>query len=238
MTTQRRQLIQAALGLAGSTLAGLPLQVRAAAPATDAAQTTLRWAFPIAETGFDPAQVSDVYSNAVIGAIFDPPLQYEFLARPFRLRVSTLVDMPEVSADFKTFTFPVKPGIYFADDAAFKGGRRELVAQDYVYAIKRHYDPRWKSNNLYLLEGAKLLGLSELRREWMAAKKPFDYDRDVEGLRALDRYTFRIRLAEPSPRFLSIMTYTAWSAVAREVVEFYGDKIMEHPVGTGAFRLK
>ena len=71
----------------------------------------------------------------------------------------------------------------------------------------------------------------------MAAKKPFDYDREVEGLRALDRYTYRIRLAEPSPRFLAQMADVAWAAVAREVVEFYGDKIMEHPVGTGAFRL-
>ena len=234
--TQRRRLLQAAVGLAGSSLAGPALQARAAGAGSS--PKTLRCAFQIAETGFDPAQVSDVYSNAVIGAIFDPPLQYEFLARPYRLRVSTLVDMPEVSADFRTFTFRVRPGIHFGDDPAFNGVRRELVAQDYVYAIKRHYDPRWKSNNLYLLEGARLLGLTELRRELMAAKKPFDYDREVEGIVALDRTTYRIRLAEPSPRFLSIMTFPAWSAVAREVVEFYGDKIMEHPVGTGAFKLK
>ena len=234
--TQRRRLLQAAVGLAGSSLAGPALQARAAGAASS--PKTLRCAFQIAETGFDPAQVSDVYSNALIGAIFDPPLQYEFLARPYRLRVSTLVDMPEVSADFRTFTFRVRPGIHFGDDPAFNGVRRELVAQDYVYAIKRHYDPRWKSNNLYLLEGARLLGLTELRRELMAAKKPFDYDREVDGIGALDRYTYRIRLAEPSPRFLSIMTFPAWSAVAREVVEFYGDKIMEHPVGTGAFKLK
>ncbi|MFX8219177.1 heme-binding protein, partial [Acinetobacter baumannii] len=82
------------------------------------------------------------------------------------------------------------PGIYFADDPAFGGKKRELVAQDYVYSLKRHYDPKWKSNNLYLLENAKILGLSELRRALMAAKKPFDYDREVEGLKALDRYTF------------------------------------------------
>ncbi len=240
MTTQRRRLIQAAIGLAGSSLAGLPWPARAAA--AGAAPRTLRCAFQIAETGFDPAQISDLYSRTVAAAIFDAPLQFEFMARPYRLRVNTLTDLPEVSADYKTFTFRVRPGIFFADDPAFTGaaagGRRELVAQDYVYAIKRHYDPRWKSNNLYQLESARLLGLSELRRELMAAKKPFDYDRDVDGIRALDRYTYRITLAEPSPRFLSIMADVAWAAVAREVVERYGDKLMEHPVGTGAFRLK
>ena len=230
---QRRRLIQAAIGLAGSTLAGLPPQARAAGTAPK----TLRCAFPIAETGFDPAQISDLYSRTVAAAIFDAPLQYEFLALPYRLRVNTLVDLPEVSTDFRTFTFRVRPGIHFADDPAFQGKPRELVAQDYVYAIKRHYDPRWKSNNLYQLEGARLLGLSELRRALMAAKTPFDYDREVEGIQALDRYTYRIRLAEPSPRFLSIMADVAWAAVAREVIEHYGDKAMEHPVGTGAFRL-
>jgi ABC-type transport system substrate-binding protein len=82
-----------------------------------------------------------------------------------------------------------------------------------------------------------VLGLSELRRELMAAKLPFDYDRAVDGLQVLDRYTYRIHVAEPNPRFLSIMADVAWAAVAHEVVAFYGDKIMEHPVGTGAFRL-
>ncbi|CAN5348708.1 ABC transporter substrate-binding protein [soil metagenome] len=241
--TRMRRLIQAAIGLAGSTLPGVAVRAQcvASGPAANpqpADAKVLRFAFLIAETGFDPVQVSDLYSRSICAGMFDPPVQYEFLARPFRLRANTLVAMPEVSEDFKTFTFRVKPGIYFADDAAFKGQRRELVAADYVYSIKRHYDPRWKSNNLYQLESAKLIGLSELRRELMAAKKPFDYDREVEGIRVLDRYTYRIRLAEPEPRFTATMSDVAWAAMAREVVDFYGDKVMEHPVGTGPFRLK
>jgi len=232
---RRRSLIQASLGLAGTALVGLPTPLRATAAAS--APKVLRGSFRIAETGFDPAQISDLYSRTIAAAIFDPPLEYEFLARPYRLRPVTLSAMPEVSADFRTFTFRVEPGIFFTDDPAFEGRKRELVAQDYVYALKRHYDPRWKSNNLYRLESAKLLGLSELRREAMTAKKPFDYDREVDGLQALDRFTYRIRLADPAPRFLAEMADVAWAAVAREVVEFYGDRIMEHPVGTGPFRL-
>ena len=234
---RRRIVVQGALGLAGTALAGLPAAA-APAPAASAETKTLRFAFPIAETGLDPAQISDLYSRTIAQAIFDAPLQYEFLARPFRLRPNTTVGLPEVSADYRTYTFRLRPGIYFADDPAFKGERRELVAADYVHALKRHYDPRWKSNNLYQLEGARILGLSELRRELMAAKKPFDYEREVEGLTVLDRYTWRIRLADPAPRFASLMADIAFAAVAREVVAFYGeDKMMEHPVGTGPFRL-
>ena len=199
----------------------------------------LRYAFPVAETNFDPAQITDLYSRTVAAGIFEAPLEYEFLARPARTRPATAAAMPEVSADFKTFTIRIKPGIYFADDPAFKGQRRELVAEDYVFTIKRHYDPRWKSGNLYLLENAKILGLSELRKKLLAEKKSFDYDAPVAGLRALDRYTLQIRLGEPDPRFLDNLVGGAFlGALAREVVEFYGDKIGEHPVGTGPFRLK
>jgi len=212
-----------------------------AAPAAAAAPPAklLRYAFPVAETGFDPAQVSDTYSRTVTAGIFEAPLTYDYLARPFKLKPLTAQALPEISADFTEFTFRIRPGIYFADDPAFRGQRRELTAQDYVYALKRHYDPVTKSPNLYLLENAKVLGLSELRKQALAEKKPFPYDVEVEGLKALDRYTFRVKLAEPSPRLNHVVFNdgSAFGAVAREVVEFYGDKIMAHPVGTGPFRL-
>ena len=242
---------------AGATRAALlalaagSLLLSPATAQTPAAQTTpaqplkvLRYAFLIAETSFDPAQISDLYSRTVAAGMFEAPLEFEFLAKPARMRPNTAAAMPEVSDDFKTFTFRIKPGIYFADDPAFKGKvgqpvRRELTAEDYVYSLKRHYDPRWKSANLYILENAKILGLSELRKKLIEEKKPFDYDTPVEGLRALDRYTFQIKLGEATPRFLYNFTDGSFTgALAREVVEFYGDKIGEHPVGTGPFVLK
>jgi ABC-type transport system substrate-binding protein len=201
-------------------------------------QKVLRYAFPIAETNFDPAQITDLYSRTVASAIFDAPLEFEFLASPTRMRPNTAAAMPEVSADFKTFTFRIRPGIHFADDPAFKGQKRELTAADYVYSLKRHYDPQWKSGNLYILENAKILGLSELRKRAIAEKKPFPYDEEVEGLRTLDRYTFQIKLAEPNPRLLYNFADGSFTgALAREVVEAYGSKTGEHPVGTGPFRL-
>jgi ABC-type transport system substrate-binding protein len=212
----------------------------ASAPFAAESQKVLRYAFPIAETGFDPAQVSDIYSRTVTSHIFDSLLTYDPLARPYKLVPSTAAEMPEISADFKTFTFRVKPGIYFADDPAFKGQKRELVAQDYVYSIKRVYDPALKSPSQGYVEDEGIIGLRELREQALKSGKPFDYDREVEGLKALDRYTLQVKLRESRPRHL----FAIWAgrdvyagAVAREVVEAYGDKIMEHPVGTGPFRL-
>jgi ABC-type transport system substrate-binding protein len=230
-----------AAGVAAALVAGPGWAQPPAEPPGDTAAEppkVLRYAFRIAESTFDPAQALDLYSRMVTANMFEAPLEYEFLARPARLRPNTAAQMPELSADFRTFTFRIKPGIHFADDPAFKGRPRELTAADYVYSIKRHYDPRWKSGNLYILEGAGLLGLSELRKELMAAKKPFDYDRPVEGIKALDRYTFQVRTATPNPRLLyDLSDPSIFGAVAREVVEAYGDKVGEHPVGTGPFRL-
>src|SRR5687767_8041718 len=128
-----------------SALLALTTSLALILPAQAQTQKVLRYAFPIAETGFDPAQITDLYSRTVAAAIFDAPLEFEFLAKPARMRPNTAAAMPEVSDDFRTFTFRIRPGIYFDDDPAFKGVKRELTAQDYVYSLKRHYDPRWKS---------------------------------------------------------------------------------------------
>src|SRR6187455_2274554 len=105
-----------------------------AAHAADA-NKVLRYAFEVAETSFDPPRINDLYSNIVNGAMFDAPLAYDYLARPSKLKPNTAVALPEVSADGTTYTIRIKPGIYFAPDPVFKGQKRELTAQDYVYSM-------------------------------------------------------------------------------------------------------
>ena len=73
--------------------------------------------------------------------------------------------------------------------------------------------------------------MAAVRDEALKSKKPFDYDRHVEGLRALDRYTLQFKLEEPQPRFLhTLATGDLFGAVAREVVEAYADQIMSKPL--------
>ena len=141
----------------------------------------LRYAFPIAETGFDPVQVTDVYSRFVTHHVFDGLYHYDHLARPFKIKPNTAAAMPEVSTDFRVWTIKLRPGTYFQDDPAFKGQRRELIAQDYVYSFKRYFDPRWKSPNYPSLDEHKIVGMAAVRDEALTSKKPFDYDRPVKG---------------------------------------------------------
>jgi ABC-type transport system substrate-binding protein len=226
--------------LAAALCAGLLALALAAAvaPAAAAPPKVLRVAFPSAETGFDPAKISDLYSRTVTPHIFEGLYAYDHLARPFRIKPLTADGMPEIADDFRAWTVRLKPGIYFADDPAFKGQRRELVAGDYVYAIKRLMDPANKSPVGSVIQDLGIVGLNALRDEAVREKRPFDYDREVEGLRALDRYTLRIRVEQPRPRLLQTLAAgDLLGGTAREVVEHYGDDIMAHPVGTGPFRL-
>ncbi|WP_457849456.1 ABC transporter substrate-binding protein, partial [Staphylococcus aureus] len=73
--------------------------------------------------------------------------------------------LPVISADFKTFIVKVKPGIYFADDPAFGGKKRELTAHDFVFSYKRIFDPKTKSPIYSDLEELKLLGMAAVRRD-------------------------------------------------------------------------
>ena len=214
--------------------------VRAAASEGKPGGNILRVPFVAAETGFDAARISDLYSATVIAHIFEALYRYDPLATPVKVRTLTAAALPEVSADFRVWTIRVRPGIFFADDPAFKGQKRELVAQDFVYTIKRFFDPATKSPGYSSIAEEGLIGLDEVRAIALKNRTPFDYDAPTEGLRALDRYTLQFRLREPRPRFLegNLCNSGGYGAVAREVVEFYGDAIPEHPVGTGPYRLK
>lgn len=65
----------------------------------------LRYVFPVAETGFDPAGTHDLYSAHVHNSIFEGLYTYDYLASPAKLVTRTAVAMPEVSSDGLTYTF-------------------------------------------------------------------------------------------------------------------------------------
>jgi ABC-type transport system substrate-binding protein len=63
----------------------------------------------------------------------------------------------------------------------------------------------------------------------------------MSGLEALDRYTIRIRLVQPTYDLLPNLTTVQSAAVAREVIEAHADGngwAMQNPAGTGPYRLK
>jgi len=152
----------------------------------------LHVAFEIEETGFDPAKVTDIYSNNIVLEVMESLLTYDYLARPAKLVPLTAESLPEISDEGKTYLFHIRKGIYFHPDPAFKGQRRELTAADYAYSIKRFADPKVRSPWRFLVEG-KIVGLDEVTKK-AEAGAPFDYQAPVHGLEVVNRYTLRIRL--------------------------------------------
>ncbi|MCW5593140.1 MAG: bicyclomycin resistance protein [Burkholderiales bacterium] len=215
----------------------LACAVLAAGPAAGAVERkVLRVALRTAEAGFDPQRIFDRYSVGIVENIFEPLLTYDYLARPVRLVPLTAEAIPEPEEGGTRYTFRIRPGILFADDPAFKGRKRELVARDIEYSVKRFRDPRYASPYEWLFEH-KIAGLDEVAD---AAKKTgrFDYDAKVAGLEVRDRYTISFKLLEPDFNFLYVLAMPNVVPVAREVIEAYGDDTMAHPVGTGPFVLK
>jgi len=210
--------------------------VLAACAAHAAEQKVLKYAFEIAETSFDPQRISDVYSNIVNQSMFEPPLTYDYLAKPVKLKPNVATALPEISADGTTYTLHVKPGIYFADDPAFNGRKRELVAADFIYAFKRVLDPKVRAALIAEVE-PYVVGADVAAEKARKANK-FDYDAPIEGLRVVDKYTFQVKIKKPLFTFIyKFAECRIACAVAREVAEKYGDDFGAHPVGTGPFRL-
>jgi oligopeptide transport system substrate-binding protein len=220
-------------GLAGYVLGLLALALCGVAGAADPAKVLHVASFDI-ET-FDPQQFNDDPSFQVFTAIFEGLYEYDYLASPPRLAPVTASGPPLVTDDGRTWTIRITPGIYFTDDPAFGGRRRELVAEDYVYSLKRWIDPTLRRGGAAvtsdLLVGARAVV--------DAAGRPggkFDYDVPIEGLRAIDRYTLQLKLT--GPNYPVVHDNLVRGAVAREVVEAAGGDIRARPVGTGPYRLR
>ena len=205
-----------------------------AASSADPAKV-IHMAFDAGDDGFDMVHTQSLYSGYVAEGIFETLLTYDYLASPARLVPKTAEAMPMVTDDGTTYTFRIKKGIYFSDDAAFKGKPRELIAADYAYAFKRLLDPANRSPSAGFLDG-KIIGMQALLAE---AKKTgrLNYDAPVEGLTTPDRYTLRIKLTTRDYNFPYVIAYSALAGVAREVIEMYGAESGQHPVGTGAYKL-
>lgn len=183
----------------------------------------------------DPQQYSDHPSFSVIQALFEPAFEWDYLSRTPKLTPLTAAAPARIDDAGRTWTIRLKRGIRFVDDPAFLGKPRELVAEDYVYAYKRWLDPNLRRGGQPVLTDL-IVGA---RPVVDAAKRSgrLDYDAPIEGLRALDRHTLRIRLREPNFPAVEDMLGMV-GAVAREVVEAAGGDIRERPVGTGPYRLR
>ena len=125
--------------------------------------------------------------------IFEAPLTLRLPGAPGQLRPSTATALPEVSADFSDLHVPRaarhllrrRPGLQGQEARADGGGLRLLD--------QAPLRPALKSPTYTCSKTTASSAWTSCARRRCATRQPFDYDTPVEGLRALDRYTFAVQ---------------------------------------------
>lgn len=187
----------------------------------------------------DPADVGDTTSDGVCKEFYENLYTYHYLKRPLELVPQLAAAMPTVSEDGLVYHIPIRQDANFQDDPCFPEGKgRRLKAQDFVYAWKRIANVKARSKNWWIFDG-KIVGLDEFRSYTKSVdKNAVDYDRPVEGLHAADDFTIVVKLTRPWPQFVFWLAHLPTAPMSKEAVDYYGEDIVKHPVGTGAFQLK
>jgi oligopeptide transport system substrate-binding protein len=124
----------------------------------------------------------------------------------------------DVSADRTVYTFHLRPGVFFHDNAAFPHGKgRPVTAFDVAYSFSRIIDPSTASSGAWIFN---------------------DRVEDKDSFKALDDSTFQLTLKSPFAPILGLLSMQYCSVVPKEVVDKYGADFRSHPCGTGPFKFK
>lgn len=265
-------------------------------PASDSGKNILYTAFAERPKHLDPVQSYSSNEIAITAQIYEPPLQYHYLKRPYTLVPLAAARMPAPQyfdragrtlpqdADPKEIAYTVyeiaiKPGIRYQPHPAFardeagrflyheltpkqlagiyklgdfpSTGSRELTADDYVFEIKRLAHPHLQSPIFGLMAGY-IVGLREYADTLRAAAKALpkgaylDLNKyPLEGVRVVDRYTYRIKIRGKYPQFIYWLAMPFFAPVPWEAERFYTQPGLAeknitldwYPIGTGPYML-
>ncbi|HZM36194.1 MAG TPA: ABC transporter substrate-binding protein [Burkholderiales bacterium] len=242
-------------------------------PASERGGNILYSAFEQRPKHLDPVQSYTSDESRFTRQVYEPPLQYHYLKRPYELVPLTAAEIPrgrEIDGGkFTVYEVRIRPGIRYQPHPAFiesnfglpaekirdlespyelSSGTRELVAEDYVYQVKRLAHPRLHSPVLGLMseyivgmrEYAKALRSAGARDGWLDLRQY-----PLEGAEVVNRYTYRITLKGRYPQFVYWLAMPFFSPVPWEAEKFFHQPGMAEknftldwwPVGTGPYML-
>ena len=114
-----------------------------------------------------------------------------------------------------TYTFRLRKDVFFHKHERFgnQDSTRTVTASDFEYSFNRLIDKSVASPG-----------------SWVFNK--------VDHFSAVNDSTFQIKLKQPFPAFLGLLTMKYCSVVPKEIVEYYGGDFRSNPIGTGPFKLK
>jgi ABC-type transport system substrate-binding protein len=221
----------------------------------------------------DPVQSYTEDEATFTQQVYEPPLQYHYLKRPYELIPLTAQEVPKPRAieggKFTVYEVRIKPGIRYQPHPAFVAqnldldknrierlkspyqlptGTRELVADDYIYQIKRLAHPRLHSP-IFGLMAEYIVGLGDFAKRLQRAGGNGGWldlrDFELKGVERVDTHTFRVTLNGSYPQFVYWLAMPFFAPVPWEADRFFAQPGMESrnftldwwPVGTGPYML-
>ncbi|HLB55704.1 MAG TPA: ABC transporter substrate-binding protein [Coxiellaceae bacterium] len=218
-------------------------------------QNTLFSAFAGAPKTLDPARSYSSDETQIIAQIYEPPLQYDYLKRPYQLVPLTLEEMPTITyikkdgkIIYTIYDLKIKPGIYYQPHPALSN-KRELTAEDYVYQIKRLASPA-VSSPIFGVMSEYIVGFKEYAKKLQA-----EYQKNhvldlrqfpLAGVTVINKYEYQIKIHGVYPQFIYWLAMPFFSPMPYEADLFYSQPGMKeknmtldwYPVGTGPYLLK
>jgi len=242
-------------------------------PAAERGKSILYASFVSRPKHLDPVQSYTEDEAQFTQQVYEPLLQYHYLKRPYELIPLTAVDVPKPRSieggKYTVYEIRIRPGIRYQPHPAFipgnlslpegkinalkspyqlPTGTRELVADDYIYQIKRLAHPRLHSPIFGLMaehivgmaEFAKELKSADSRQGWLDLRKL-----PLKGVERVDTHTFRVTLNGTYPQFVYWLAMPFFAPVPWEADQFFSQAGMEQknftldwwPVGTGPYML-
>jgi peptide/nickel transport system substrate-binding protein len=131
---------------------------------------------------------------------------------------------PKISGDGKTYTFTLRKGVKWGPPV-----NRDLVAQDFVYALARMFDKKTPSSGqpyALLIKGTKEFGAGKAKT--------------ISGIKAVNDTTLKITLVKPAGDFPSILSMGFFAPVPKEVASKYpvGSAYSKHVVAIGPYMVQ
>ena len=168
----------------------------------------------------NPSSISEVISDFIATQIYDGLV---------RLNNATLKPEPAIAEKWEIdpsgtkYTFHLKKGVRFQDDACFANGSgRELKASDVRYSFEL----------LCKNTPDNVAFAGTLKDRVKGANAYYEGKGELEGVKVIDDYTIEITLEHPSTVFLQILAEPLCGIIAKEAVDKYGKDIS---TGAGAF---
>lgn len=261
-------------------------------PASQAQENIYYASFSEQPKTLDPARSYTSNEYQFIAQIYEPLLQYDYLARPYQLVCLLCDKMPQITyfnaqqqpanpkepIQYTQYLISLKKGVYYQPHPALakdsegnyrylhlplgyldqqniedlpdfpKMGTREVIADDFIYQIKRLANPA-VSSPIYGFMSNYIVDFANFYQKLppKAQQKSYvDLRRyDLHGVQKIDDYHFTILIQGQYPQFIYWLAMLFFTPMPWEADQFYAQADMKekdisldwYPIGTGPFML-